>query len=119
MRIEGSVPIFPTEDPDKVVMGVLNLFPGSECQIGADGIVFRSGSARHLCEVLEDQRIRDTALMVLRRSQVEDSTSFYLNKQAAFMGKANFTEGKSSLGDIRVEVMEGARELMEGIAPGP
>jgi predicted RNA binding protein with dsRBD fold (UPF0201 family) len=117
MKVEGSVPIFPTEEAEKVVLCIQNLFPESEVGIGLDKLSFTSTSLNGLCNIFEDQRIRDTAAMVIRRSMVEDSTTFFLNKQAAFVGKANFTDGRSSLGDIRIDVLEGAQELISAITP--
>jgi hypothetical protein len=117
MKVQGSVPIFPTEDADKVVLCIQNLFPDSVIERHSDRVTFLSRDLKQLAIVLEDQRIRDTALMVVRRSMEDDAASFFLNKQAAFMGKANFTEGRSSLGDIRIDILEGALEFMESITP--
>jgi predicted RNA binding protein with dsRBD fold (UPF0201 family) len=117
MKVEGSVPIFPTEDIEKVTLCIQNLFPGSDVHADPDRLSFSCSSLRHLCNIFDDQRIRDTAAMVIRRSMVDDSTSFFLNKQAAFVGKANFTEGRSSLGDIRVDVLEGGQEMISAITP--
>jgi hypothetical protein len=116
MMIEGKVPIYPTEDPDRIVQCIMNIFPLSDIVRGEDEIVFSSPSAQQLVILLEEQRIRDTAAMVFRRAMMEDATSFFLNKQAAFVGKVNFTEGRSSLGDIRVDVLKGASELIRDLA---
>ncbi len=117
MKVEGSVPIYPTEDAEKVALCIQNLFPESDVRTDPDKLSFTCSSLKQLCNILEDQRIRDTAAMVVRRSMVGDSTTFFLNKQAAFVGKANFTEGRSSLGDIKVDVLDGAQELISAITP--
>jgi len=117
MEIEGWVPVFPTEDPEKVRSGIERLFPGSIISMGKERIDFTTDSLDELGLLLEEQRIRDTAVMVLRRNLIEDSTHFYLNKQAALFGRVNFTEGNSSLGDIQVKVMSGALAIMESTTP--
>jgi predicted RNA binding protein with dsRBD fold (UPF0201 family) len=118
MEIEGSAPVFPTEDPRKVKTAIENLFPGSEMIVHEDRIDFRTGSADEFEFLLEEQRIRDTAAMIIRRELADDATKFFLNKQAAFVGKVNFTEGSGSLGDISVNVRSGALEILAYITPG-
>ncbi len=116
--IEGRVAIHPTEDPDRVRSSVLNIFPDSSIREIDDHLLFTSKEIDTFAEIIRDHSIRDTASMVLERARIEDATSFYLNKQAAFMGVVNFTEGESTLGDIEVQVKEGAREFIESIRPG-
>lgn len=83
-------------------------------------------------ELLAKQRIRDTArghlLSLCSTSSGEEKymreetregrretagITFFLSKQAAYMGKVNFSDGRHPLGDIRVEI-KGDREQILG-----
>ncbi len=117
--IEGRVAIHPTEDREKVRSSILNIFPDSSIQEIDDYLLFTGKDIDTFTEIIRDHSIRDTASMVMERARIEDTTSFYLYKQAAFMGVVNFTEGGSTLGDIEVQVKEGAVEFIELIRPVP
>jgi len=117
MILKGRLPILPTEDPEKVLLCVLNLFPGSEVISSKEEVTFQTTDPTKFIELLREQQIRDTAVMIIERRTLEDSTSFILNKQAAFMGKVNFTDGDSTLGDLHIDVLEGALELLDDIRP--
>ncbi|MBN1539201.1 MAG: hypothetical protein JW939_03580 [Candidatus Thermoplasmatota archaeon] len=117
MLLEGICPIRPTEDPEKVLRCVLNIFPQSETVINDGSIRFHTDDPSRFIHILRDQQIRDTAVMLIESGLKGDSTFFHLNKQAAFMGRVNFTDGNSTLGDIEVTVVEGGRDLVEEIRP--
>ena len=56
---------------------------------------------------LKKQRIRDSARKVLLRSMEPNTVSFFLNKQAAFMGRIHFVtdpEQEDYLGPITVTI---------------
>jgi predicted RNA binding protein with dsRBD fold (UPF0201 family) len=95
MILEISVPIHDTESESKVKKAVKNLFPLIEVTVSEEGLYGTSNdmtSLDRLKELLEVQKIRSTAHTILKRSLSGDSLTFYLNKQAAFMGKVNFSE---------------------------
>ncbi|MBU7016985.1 MAG: hypothetical protein HXS44_05710 [Theionarchaea archaeon] len=95
MNIEVSVPLHPTESKSKVERALKTLFPVMEFTLSGGQYVGKSRDVaclNHFKELLEMQRIRDTANTILKRSLCDDSLLFYLNKQAAFMGKVNFSE---------------------------
>ncbi|MGA1819685.1 MAG: RNA-binding domain-containing protein [Thermoplasmatota archaeon] len=117
MILNGSAPVFPTEDPEKVLLCILNIFPDSEVSTSENEISFSSTDASKFMELLREQQIRDTAVMIIERGTSGDSASFNLNKQAAFVGKVNFTDGSSPLGDLEIDVIEGVEELVESIRP--
>ena len=115
MKIEGSVPIFPTEDRDKVKESVTSLFSDASIRDQGDVLRFNASDPSILIKSLTDQSIRDTARDMISPRNGEIISRFYLNKQAALFGKVNFTEGDSTLGDIRVEIKEGVDELLDAI----
>lgn len=115
--IEGKVALHPTEDPEKVKSSITNIFPESDIKKEVDGFHFITNDADYFIEIMREHRIRDTAVMIMERSRRGVYSRFFLNKQAAFMGVVNFTEGDSTLGDIEVEVKEGAEELIDSVRP--
>lgn len=111
VEVRITVPVFRTEMMDRVRRAVLNLFPDAAVEV-RDGSDIPGGSVIHanatdlemITTKLRDQKIRDTARSIFRDSVVGNDICFYLNKQAAFAGKVNFTEGDSLLGDIEVRM---------------
>ena len=117
MKLKGRTPIKPTEDPEKVLRCILNIFPECSHEIVDGRIHFSSDNVDRFIEILREQQIRDTARMVLERGLEGDSSSFYLNTQAAFREKVNFSDGDSNLGDLEIDLIEGAADLLSAITP--
>lgn len=115
MIIRGTVRIHPTEDPEKVKTSVTNIFPGSELSMDDDMITFTTEDPTRFVDHISSQLIRDTATRFISHSLQDGSARFYLNKQAAFMGDVNFTDGDSTLGDIYITV-EDADALIDMIS---
>ena len=95
MHIKIKVPVYPTESKSKVEKALKNLFPTVEFQLSKGQYTGKSNdvqSLNHFRGLLEMQRIRDTANTLLKRSLYNNTLVFHLNKQAAFMGKINFSE---------------------------
>jgi predicted RNA binding protein with dsRBD fold (UPF0201 family) len=111
-RLKAIAKQHPTEDPAKITKALQTILTGDVQKeiIGSDTYLFiESSNPRsldQLYELLRKQRILDVARKTLRNAIVEKATYFYLNKQAAFVGKINFCEeeGESPLGPIRVEI---------------
>lgn len=107
----------PTENHDKVMRSMLNIFPDLQIEEGDGELVGTSGSVDNLEELLRKQKIRSAARAVFRRSVEGDKLRFRLNKQVAFVGKVNFAES-SPLGDIEVTIEDDDIEgLIDRIAP--
>lgn len=100
--------LFPTEVEERVRQAILNIFPDAEIEAveSSDKKLLRGRASdiKTLAKRLAEQLIRDAARKVLRKSVVGQELIFHLNKQAALVGKVNFTEGKSVLGDINVRI---------------
>ena len=108
---------FPTEDRERVVRAMTNMFPGATFS-GTDPIEGVASSVDAFGELLKRYRIRDAARAVLRRGMKGDSTSFRLNKQVAAVGKISFSQESHPLGDIDVTlVAEDIQALIDTIAP--
>lgn len=110
-----------TENPRKVLESVLNIFPKIRIKERNDSIQGEGGIEvlEELRESLEKRRIRSTARKVLYENITGNRTIFYLNKQAAFIGKVNILEEEiSPLGDIKVEIIaENLKEVINWLAP--
>jgi predicted RNA binding protein with dsRBD fold (UPF0201 family) len=117
VELKGRATIRPTEDPEKVLRSIFNIFPEGEHTMEEGMIEFSSDDLSRFIEILREQQIRESAIMVMKRNSSNDSTSFFLNKQAAFMGKVNFTDGDSNLGDLEIKIITGAEELLGVITP--
>jgi hypothetical protein len=112
------VACFPTEDPDRVLSAMINIFPESEVRESEMGFLATTNSLERFKELLRSLRILDTARSVLMRGRSENRTEFSLNKQVAFMGKVSFVDGTVPLGTIDI-VLEDDRleQLIDDIAP--
>ena len=107
----------PTEDADKIMLAILNIFPDSELEVVDKEIRGTASSIERFEELLRSQKIRDAARGVLLRSRSEDGLRLLLNKQVAFMGKVNF-DSEGPLGNIEVVIKHDDIEgLIDRIAP--
>jgi predicted RNA binding protein with dsRBD fold (UPF0201 family) len=113
MDIAIEAPIHPTEDPERVFQAVKNLFPDV-----VRGESYKSQDIQTLARRISELMIKDTARVLLLRSIRGNEILFHLNRQAAFAGKVNFTDGKSVLGDITVRITDDEPEKIARIIAG-
>jgi predicted RNA binding protein with dsRBD fold (UPF0201 family) len=107
----------PTEDADKIMLAILNIFPDAELEVIDNEIRGTASGIERFGELLRSQKIRDAARGVLLRSRSEDGLRLLLNKQVAFMGKVNF-DSEGPLGNIEVVVGDDNIEgFIDKIAP--
>jgi predicted RNA binding protein with dsRBD fold (UPF0201 family) len=113
VTIHVEAEVNPTEDEDKVKAAINNIvgnasfssskaFKGTVLNAEAKG----QDSLVKLRNLLRQDRIRDAARKLLKRSISGNNISFCLNKQVAFSGHISFSEetAESPLGPIRVTV---------------
>ncbi|RLF67660.1 MAG: hypothetical protein DRN26_01740 [Thermoplasmata archaeon] len=121
MRVKIRVPLNPTEDEEKVKNAILNIFPDAVMRTEGEYIIAETNNLRTLKELLEKQRIRDTARDVLMTSIVGNHIVFKINKQVATVGRVNFSVTEGPLGDIEVDIEaeegENVNEIINYIAP--
>jgi len=111
-KIRALTRCHPTEDPQKIAKALSTIIDGKVEQesFGEDNYLFiqrtNYSALEKLYEQIRKQKILDVARKALRRGMIENSTVFFLNKQAAFAGKINFCDerGESPLGPIRIEI---------------
>jgi len=106
-KISAHCTINASEDVNKVRTAVSNILTDMDEKITGDSLVANSNNYASLTKIYETMRSRKTKSAYRRhlmRNMTEDSTWFYLNKQAAF---ANVTvlcdeADESPLGPIKV-----------------
>ncbi len=106
-EMKAKTPINPTEDVDKVIKSLSNMFDYEQIEIGDSYISVTGGkeSLLKLKDALEKRKIRNTAHKILINEAHDQVVLFKLNKQAAFSGVVNFAEDNlSPLGEIKVKI---------------
>lgn len=103
--VRATAPVEPTEVTDRVVEAVTSLFPSADVETHGDRVVAETHDVETFREQLFEQRILDTARKEFHRHQTTQGFSFDLKKQAAYVGKVNFSVGNpDELGDVHVDV---------------
>ncbi len=102
VEIEIETDVHPTEDVDKVVQAVKNLFPDAEIEIEEGKLKARAWDLRKFRDLLRRQRILDTARTELFKRRSGNEITIYLNKQTAYVSKVNFADEDAILSPIRV-----------------
>jgi len=119
--------IRPTEDKDKVVKAVTNLFNLSKIEIIGDypynklvGESDKIESLVKLYRLLRQERILDAFRNVLLNNKAGNTTEFKLNKQSAYVGRATLVtlDSESPLGPIVVRIVsDKIDEVIDWLAP--
>ena len=106
-KISAYCPIYPSEDPKKVKLALTNIFEDAKITIEKNSVKASSNNLEVLEKIFEVIHSRKTQRIYRRHMNnnlVDDSTWFYLNKQAAFVntialcGEAD----ESPLGPIKI-----------------
>lgn len=106
-KIEIFSSINSSEDPKKIETAILNIFPNAKIKIDNFYIISNSKDL-HLLEkiydVIHSNQSQKIYQRQLEKNLENDSTWFYLNKQAAFVGSIALCEEaeESPLGPIKV-----------------
>lgn len=109
LSVKVTSPVNPTENSEKVLKAVLNIFPKASVEKGSNTVSATVDSLEGLAKlrmVIRSRRIRNTARMLLSKNVSGNTTTFYLNKQAAYVGKLSFFEAGEimALGPIEVRI---------------
>ncbi len=120
-NIYARAELNPTEDIDKVVKALKNLFDYDEIEIGENYILVSGGkeSITNLRKDLRERKIRSAARKMMLRGTGANKIHFKLSKQAALTGVPNFVEGDlHPLGEIEVEIeTDDTQKFVDWIAP--
>ena len=106
-KIEMFCSVNPSEDPEKIQKAILNIFPYSTIKTENVSISAQSNDLKSLEKIFETIHTKQTQKIYrrnLEKNLENDTTWFYLNKQAAFVEKIAICEktDESPLGPIKV-----------------
>ena len=104
MFVSISVPIFPSEDPEKVKNAVLNIFPNAVLEVTEKRMEGTSPDIDRFKQKIRSQKILDTSRSVMIKGQRGNRTTINLNKQVALAGTVSYTEERTILGAIKVTI---------------
>jgi len=94
----------PSEDTNKLVKAILNIFPEAEIIIKDSEVSGKTNLLETLKEKMRNQKIRSAARAHLQRCVTGGEVIFYLNKQVALAGGVNFADRDIILGGIEVRI---------------
>ncbi len=105
--IEMFCSVNPSEDPKKIQKAISNIFPYSIIKTENSSISFQSNNLKSLEKIYETIHTKQSQKIYkrnLEKNLENDTTWFYLNKQAAFVEKIAICEkaDESPLGPIKV-----------------
>ena len=111
MKSNTSIQVFceinPSEDIEKVKTVIFNLFPELKIKIKGNAISGNSNDLELLSKVLvsiKNRKTKNVFLRILNLNIRDNSTWFYLNKQAAFVNVVALCNeaDESALGPVKV-----------------
>ena len=106
-KIEILSSINSSEDPKKIETAILNIFPNAKIKTDNFSIISNSKDLyllEKIYDVIHSNQSQKIYQRQLEKNLENDSTWFYLNKQAAFVGTVALCEEaeESPLGPIKV-----------------
>ena len=106
-KIEIFSSINSSEDPKKIETAILNIFPNAKIKTGNFSIISNSKDLyllEKIYDVIHSNQSQKIYQRQLEKNLENNSTWFYLNKQAAFVGSVALCEEaeESPLGPIKV-----------------
>ena len=106
-KIEVSASVNPSEDPEKVKKAISNILSINNIQTGDFYIMAETNDFQLMEKIYESvhsSRSQKVLQKQLERHRNNNSTWFFLNKQAAFVGKVVLCENEdeSPLGPVKV-----------------
>ncbi|MCE5295665.1 MAG: hypothetical protein LLG16_00990 [Euryarchaeota archaeon] len=117
-KVLVSARVFPTEDPEKVREAITNLFPAEDVTILGEEMVAKPTDIERFMMTIRQMRILDAVRGRMRHGVIGNSTTFQLNKQAAYAGKVSAAEGVPPLGNITVIIeSDDIEKTIDQIAP--
>ena len=114
--------INPSEDLEKIKTSIFNLFPDLKIKIQENQLSGSSNDIELLSKVVKSIKNRKTINVlsrIMRSNMTDDSTWFYLNKQAAFVDVVALCNeaDESALGPIKIILnSNNIEEIIEKLA---
>ncbi len=104
VEIEIETDIHPTEDPEKVIGAVKNIFPDAEIEIVNGKLKAKAKSLEKFRDLIRRQRILDTVRSEIIKNRRGREVTLLLNKQVATVSKISFTDYDATLSPIIVRI---------------
>jgi len=120
-KICAKADVNPTEDIDKVIKAISNVFEYDEIMV-EDQYICASGNFDTIKKFggeLKERKIRSAARKIMLKGITSNKIKFKLSKQAALVGTLNLVEDDlSPLGEINVEIQTNqVKKLIDYLAP--
>ena len=122
-KIEAYAAVHPSEDPKKVQQAVSNVFSGMDFKY-EDGSIKASSKDLHclskIYDIIRSRQVTRTYRRQLRYHMHDDTTWFYLNKQAAFVNVVAICDEaeESPLGPIKIILhSKNIERILDWLAP--
>ena len=124
ITIQVFCEINPSEDLEKIKTSIFNLFPDLKIIIQENRLSGSSNDIELLSKVIKSIKNRQTVSVlsrIMKTNMAENSTWFYLNKQAAFVDVIALCNDadESALGPIKIVLnSNNIEEIIENMAFG-
>ena len=124
ITIQVFCEINPSEDLEKIKTSIFNLFPDLKIKIQENHLSGSSNDIELLSKVIKSIKNRQTVSVlsrIMKTNMEENSTWFYLNKQAAFVDVIALCNDadESALGPIKIVLnSNNIEEIIENMAFG-
>jgi predicted RNA binding protein with dsRBD fold (UPF0201 family)/cytidylate kinase len=102
IEVEIETDVYPTEDENKVIQAVKNIFPDAEISIEGNKLYARARDVDKFRDLLRKQKILDTARSEIQKGRRGAEVLVYLNKQTATVSRINFCDEDLTLSPLRV-----------------
>lgn len=102
MKVKIFCKYYPTENVEKIISGILKIFPDAKIEIKEEYLYAETTNLDTFSSLLKKQRIRDTARSVISDGVRDNKAFFRLNKQVMTVGVVNFAVENMPLGDVEV-----------------
>ena len=122
ITIQVFCEINPSEDLEKIKSSILNLFPDLKIKIQENRLSGSSNDIELLSKVIKSIKNRQTVSVlsrIMKTNMAENSTWFYLNKQAAFVDVIALCNDadESALGPIKIVLnSNNIEEIIENLS---
>ena len=122
ITIQVFCEINPSEDLEKIKTSIFNLFPDLKIKIQENRLSGSSNNIELLSKVIKSIKNRQTTNVlsrIMKSNMAENSTWFYLNKQAAFVDVVALCNeaDESALGPIKIVLnSNNIEEIIENLA---
>ena len=122
-KISAYCAINPSEDIDKIRTAVSNVLIDMNERIAGNSVIANSNNYESLSKIYEIVRAKNITKAYrrnLRQNIVDDSTWFYLNKQAAFANVIALCDedNQSPLGPIKIVLQsKNIRDVVDWLVP--